>query len=266
MKEYRLYKMAWPEIKEAVGRIDAVLIPVGATEQHGRHLPVEFDHFSATQFCEMAAKKLNEKGKWVVVAPTIIYGCSWYHMKFPGTVTLSQKTFMEVVTEICQGLASHGFKNLIIVNSHGGNSAALTTCLTDLYAEKRIRVILAQWWSLAGTAIKELGITSPLIHAEEIETSIAMALGTDVRTGELTRACFNRRETHEAKGIPTSKHISYDMITPGSGVIIPMDYIDDISDSGVVGDACLATKEKGMKLVETINAKLVELVEDLSKK
>jgi len=242
---------------------DAVLIPVGATEQHGRHLPIEFDHFSANQLCETAAKALNERGKWVVVTPIINYGCSWYHMNFPGTISLSQKTFMEVVREVCDSLVHHGFKNLIAVNSHGGNTAALTTCLTDLYAERKTRVVLAQWWSLAGSAIKELGITSPLIHAEEIETSIAMALGADVRMEELTRACLNRRETHESKDIPTSKHIAYDMITPGSGVLIPMDYIDDISDTGVVGDACLATKEKGEKLVESIKAKLVELVEDL---
>lgn len=264
MKEYRLYKMTWPEIKEGIDKIDAVLIPVGATEQHGRHLPVEFDHFSATQFCELAAKDLNKnKGKWVVVAPTVNYGCSWYHMNFPGTISHSQRVFMDVVTEVCESLDHHGFKRLIAVNSHGGNSAALTTCLTDLYAEKKIRVVLAQWWSLAGSAIKELGIDSPLIHAEEIETSIALALGTDVRSEELSRACFSRKDKHEDKGIPISKHISYDMRTPGSGVIIPMDYIDEISDTGVVGDATLATKEKGEKLVKTINDKLVELVEDL---
>lgn len=264
MKEYRLYKMTWPEIKEAVKEVDAVLIPVGATEQHGLHLPVEFDHFSATQFCELAAKDLNEnKGKWVLVTPTINYGCSWYHMNFPGTISLSQRTFMDVVTQVCESVSHHGFRNLIAVNSHGGNTAALTTCLTDLYAEKRIRVALAQYWSLGASAIKDLGISSPLIHAEEIETSIGMALGTDVRMNDLSRACFSRRKTHEEKGIPTSSHIAYDMITPGSGVIIPMDFIDEISDTGVVGDATLASKEKGEKLVAAIKEKLIELVEDL---
>jgi creatinine amidohydrolase len=258
--------MTWPEIKENIDNIDAVLIPIGATEQHGRHLPVEFDHFSATQICERAAKDLNDKGKWVLVTPTINYGCSWYHMNFPGTISLSQRTFMDMVTEVCESLAHHGFKNLIALNSHGGNTAALLTCLTDLYAEKRIRVPLVHWWSLGAAMIKELGISSPLIHAEEIETSIGMALGSEVRTEELTRACFSRRETHESKGVSTSKHIAYDMITPGSGVLIPMDYIDDISDTGVVGDACLADKEKGEKLTGAINEKLIEFVEDLCRK
>ena len=266
MKEYRLYKMTWLEVKEGIEKIDAVLIPVGATEQHGPQMPIDFDHFSATQFCEAAAKAANERDKWVVVAPTINYGCSWYHMNFPGTVTLSQETFMKVVREVCESLAHHGFKNLIVLNSHGGNSAALTTCLTDLYAEKRIRVVLAQWWTLAAPMIKELGITSPLIHTEEIETSVGMALGTDVRMDRLVRDCFSRREVYEAKGIPTSRHIAYDGLTPGSGVIIPMDFIDDISPSGVVGDATLATREKGEKLVAAIVSRLVELIEDLSKK
>ena len=118
-------------------------------------------------------------------------------------------------------------KSLIVLNSHGGNSAALTTCLTDLYAENRIRVILAQWWTMIGSNIKELGIKTPLLHAEEIETSVMMALGANVRVDQLSRAGFDRQEIHQSKGIPTSKHIAYDYITPGSGVIIPPDYIDD---------------------------------------
>ncbi len=264
--EIHLHKMTWPEIKEGIEKIDAVLIPVGSTEQHGRHLPIEFDYFSATRFCEMAAQTLNQKGKWVVVAPPILYGCSWYHMQFPGTITLSQKTFMEVVKEVCESLAHHGFKNLIIMNSHGGNSAALTTCLNDLYAEKKIRVVLAQWFTLAAGAVKELEIKSPRLHAGEVETSIAMALGTDVRKQELTRACMNRRETHLAKGIPTSKHIAYDSSMPGSGVLIPMDYMKDITDTGVVGDACAATMEKGKRLVEVVNALFAELIEELGRK
>lgn len=264
MKEYKLYKMTWPEIKEGVEKTDAVFIPVGSTEQHGRHLPVECDHFTATHFCEVAAKSLTERGKWVLVAPAINYGCSWYHINFPGTISLSQKTFMEVVKDVCSSLAHHGFKNLIVFNAHGGNSAPLTTCLTDLYAEKGIRVALAQWWTFLADAIKEMGITSPLIHAEEVETSVAMAMGLEVRTEELTRDAFSRREIHETKGIATSKHIAYDGMTPGSGVTIPMDYIDDISDSGVVGDATLATKEKGVNFSQVIISGLVDFVEDLT--
>ena len=264
MKECKLYKMTWPEIKEGIEKIDAVFIPVGSTEQHGHHLPVECDHFTSTHFCEVAAKSLNERGRWVVVAPAINYGCSWYHINFPGTISLSQNTFMEVVKDVCSSLAHHGFKNLIVLNSHGGNSAALTTCLTDLYAEKGIRVAMAQWWTLIAEAIKELGITSPLTHAEEVETSIAMAIGLDVRVQELTRDAFSRREIHKTTGVANSKHIAYDGITPGSGVTIPMDYIDDISQSGVVGDATLATKEKGDNLSQVIISKLVDLIQDLA--
>jgi creatinine amidohydrolase len=264
MKEYKLYRMTWPEVKDGVEKIDAVFIPVGSTEQHGRHLPVECDHFTATHLCERAAKSLNERGKWVIVAPTINYGCSWYHINFPGTISLSQKTFMEVVKDVCISLAHHGFKNLIVFNAHGGNSATLTTSLTDLYAEKGIRVAIAQWWTFITETIKELGITSPLIHAEEVETSIAMALGLEVRVKELTRDAFSRQEVHKAKGVATSKHIAYDGITPGSGVTIPMDYIDDISHSGVVGDATLASKENGEKLSQEIISSLVDFVEDLT--
>ena len=263
MKEWRLYKMTWPEIKEGIKTIDAVLIPVGATEQHGRHMPVDHDYFTSTRLCEMAAKALCERGRWVVVAPTINYGCSWFHMNFPGTITLSQRTFMEVVKEVCESLLRHGFRNLIVVNNHGGNQAALTTCLNDLYAAKGIRVLFASGMDLAAEAIKELEMKGPLQHASEAETSIAMALGQDVRMNELTRDGLDRRKIHEAKRIPTSKHIAYDISIPGSGVFIPFDYTNDISNSGVIGDATLATKEKGQYLVEAITRKITELTEDL---
>jgi creatinine amidohydrolase len=263
LKEFRLYKMTWPEIRDGLEKINAVLIPIGSTEQHGHHLPIEFDHFFATQICEKAAKELLKKGKWAVVAPTINYGCSWYHLNFPGTVSLSQKTFMNVVTEVCESIARHGFKNLIIVNGHAGNTPALTTCLNDLYAQKKIRVCLNTAAGV-GPVIARLGVRSPLIHAEEVETSMGMALGVDVRMEKLTKDGFNRREIHQSKGIPSSRHIAYNGLTPGSGVIIPMDYIDEISDTGVVGDATLANRENGEKFIEAIIATLVELVEDLS--
>jgi creatinine amidohydrolase len=263
MKEFYLDKMTWPDIKEGIDKIDAVLIPVGSTEQHGCHLPLGFDHFFASQICEKAAQILLEKKRWAVVAPTINYGCSWYHMNFPGTVSLSQSTFMTVVKEVCESLARHGFKHLIVVNGHAGNSAALMTCLTDLYAEKKIRVCL-NTAAGAGSVINRFGIKSPLIHAEEVETSMAMALGVDVRMEALCRGGFDRREIHQSKGIPTSRHIAYDALVPGSGVFIPMDFIDDISDTGVVGDATSASEEKGRELVDAIVSTLVELVEDLS--
>ena len=76
----------------------------------------------------------------------------------------------------------------------------------------------------------------------------------------------SRREVHEAKGIPTSKHIEYGMVPSGSGVLIPPDYLDDISASGVTGDATLAAKEEGEKLIEVIRSRVVELVEDLGRK
>jgi creatinine amidohydrolase len=265
-KEHLLYKMSWPEISEATQKIDAVLVPVGSTEQHGRHLPIDFDFFSATRLCEICAKRLNDSGKWVVLAPTISYGCSWYHMKFPGTVTLTQDTFIRVVKEVCRSLSSHGLKNIILFNSHGGNSAALTVALTELYSENRIRVVLAQWFTLGNQVISDLGIKTPRLHAGESETSLAIALGAKIRESELTIACMDRQKIHAERGIPTSKHISYDPVRPGSGVIIPMDFIDDISETGVVGDATLGTLKKGEEIVKGVIEKLCELIQDLSQR
>ena len=196
MKEYLLDHMTWQELGDVLSQIDAVFIPVGATEQHGPHLEIRFDAFSASELCYRAARTLNEQGRWVLVAPTVNYGVSWYHRNVPGTITLSHETFRNVIKDICRSLTRHGFKNLIIVNTHGGNNSTLTSCLDELNAEERIRVIMAHWSSVAAPEIKRLGIETPSMHAGESETSLGYGLGMNVRRDKLSGTILNRMEKH----------------------------------------------------------------------
>lgn len=263
MKEYLLDHMTWQELHDARDKFDAVFIPVGATEQHGPHLEVRFDAFSASELCYRAAQTLNEQGHWVLVAPTVSYGVSWYHRNVIGTITLSHQTFGNMIKDICRSLTRHGFKNLIIVNTHGGNNSTLTSCLDELNAEDQIRVIMAHWAALAAPEIKRLGIETPSMHAGESETSLGYGLGMNVRRDKLSRTILNRKEKHRELGFPVSRHITYDPTMPGSRVSIPMDFIEQITDAGVIGDASLATEEKGQCIVSYINATLTEMVTEL---
>ena len=264
--EYRLGRLTWPQIKEILPNVNAVMVPIGSTEQHGRHMSVGTDHSSSQLLCEMIAQKAQEEGLRVLVAPTVNYGISWYHVNFPGTVTLSPQTFMSVVKEVCEGLIKQGFKNIILLNTHGGNTAALTVAINEVYEKLKNKVMLCHWWSLSAEVFRKRGVRTPLVHAEEAETSLALALGEPVVLEELARTAFDRKAVLEEREVATSKHIYYDLITPGSGVLIPMDYIDDISATGVVGDAAAATKETGEAMLVDILSKAVELIKDLNQK
>ena len=116
-----LEEMSWPEVAKLAKQKKTVLIPVGSIEQHGPHLPLNCDLTAAWEVSLRVARKIG-----AVVAPPIIPGVSTHHMPFPGTITLSPSTFIKVVKEYCASISRHGFKELVLVNGHGGNSASLT--------------------------------------------------------------------------------------------------------------------------------------------
>lgn len=266
MAEVFLNRMTSPEIRACIADIDAVLIPVGATEQHGPHLELSFDSSTAVELCRRTALAVQERGGRVLIAPEVHYGVSWYHMHHAGTMSLSHETFMSVIHDIVVSLATHGFRNLIIVNGHGGNSSALTTCLDQLYQKRHIRVLLAQWFTMATPEIKRLGMLSPMLHAGEAETSVGLALGMPVRIDKLPAEKHDRMEKLRQAGQPVSDCICYDPMSRGSGVLTPMDFIDDISDSGAIGDARLGSAEKGQQILAYTEQILTNLILDLAGK
>src|SRR5207244_5460052 len=138
-------------------------------------MPLDTDCFIARSLAVRAADLAEADGLSVLVAPTLNVTLSWYHMQFPGSIRLSTTTFFQVFREVCDSLVHHGFENLVAVNGHGGNIAALTVAVNHYFEQTGRRVFLVQWWDLAADALTE--IEGPLIHAEEAETSPALALG-----------------------------------------------------------------------------------------
>ena len=114
-----LNEMRWPEVKNVVKENTVVIIPVGSLEQHGMHLPLGTDTFTSMDWAKKAAERTHS-----IVAPVISVGLSEHHMGFPGTITLKPDTFSQVLFEACSSLSKHGFKKILIVNSHGGNDLA----------------------------------------------------------------------------------------------------------------------------------------------
>jgi creatinine amidohydrolase len=258
-------RMTWEEVDARIkGGVDAVLLPIGTTEQHGPHMPLDTDCFIARSLAARAAELGNEQGVSILVAPTLNVTLSWYHMQFPGTVRLSTTTFLQVFREVCDSLVHHGFENLVAVNGHGGNIAALTVAVNHYFETTGRRVFLVQWWDLASDVLAE--IEGPMIHAEEAETSLALALGQRVYEDRATRDAYDRGSAVKEAGLPWTSFGRYEMRARGPGVIVPMDMLRDIAPSGVVGDATKARLETGQLIVDALIPRMVQVCNEIAGK
>jgi creatinine amidohydrolase len=185
-------------------------------------------------------------------------------MQFPGSLRLSTTTFLHVFREVCDSLAHHGFERIVAVNGHGGNAAALTVAVNHYLETTGRRVFLVQWWELAADALAE--IEGPMIHAEEAETSLALALGQRVVMAEAARDAFDRGAAVKAAGLPWTSFGQYGMRHAGPKVVVPMDLLRDITESGVVGDATRATRETGERIVAAVVPRIVQVARELAGK
>lgn len=124
VKNY-LPHMTVPEVNDFLTRSDMVIIPIGAMEQHGLHLPIGTDFINGVEQCKLIAQQRD-----ILVAPVLMAGQSPYHMGFAGTITLKAETIIQVHMEAVQSLIHHGFKRFVILNAHTGNTA-VSTLLVD---------------------------------------------------------------------------------------------------------------------------------------
>ena len=160
-----------------------VVVPFGAVEQHGPHLPLSVDADHADRLAVMIAARLGQ----TLVAPTLRVGCSEHHMAFPGTISLSKATFESVCGDYCVSLARHGFARLLLISGHFGNFPVLAEALprlraavagrADVHAYVDTRAVIEAWRvavEAAGGEGKQVGG-----HADLAETSIMLALRPD---------------------------------------------------------------------------------------
>lgn len=145
IKNY-LPHMTTKEVGELLKKSDMVIIPIGALEQHGDHLPIGTDFINGVERSKLIAQERD-----VLVAPVLFVGQSPYHMQFPGTITLKAETIVQVHMEAIACLIQHGFRRFIIMNAHGGNKAITgyivdqvnqTTAATAVNFEEAIKPFL----------------------------------------------------------------------------------------------------------------------------
>ncbi|MBS1814628.1 MAG: creatininase family protein [Acidobacteria bacterium] len=244
----RLEEMTWEEVN-AVDRSTVVIVPFGAMEQHGPHLPLKTDALIG----EAIARRLDNfcDGK-LLVLPQQWLGFSTHHMRFPGTLTASAETFLALACDTISSIAGAGFSNIIVLNSHGGNAAALDVVLTkckSLYPSHRLLAVT--YWNAAATELAKLRESriGGMGHACELETSLVLAEQPNLV--HMDRARADGRW-------PASEFLAKDMLRGGSALYARR--FDEISDKGAVGDPTTASAAKGEAAFAVIVQTLARLV------
>jgi len=162
------------------GALRACIIPVAATEQHLEHLAMEQDWRSVSYIAESVAKNLTPQ---VIVADSVQVGVSEHHMKHPGTLTLQPGTFLAVVSDLIESTVRAGFRNVVVLNGHGGNVAPINGIFDQWLRKFQINLHFLSYWDVLNEAdaIKMLKSGHRLPedlpgHAQEFETSVALSL------------------------------------------------------------------------------------------
>jgi len=128
MKElYTMYEpktmdeMTWREVDGAIENgAETVILIVGATENHGPHLPLGTDTFGPLETAKRAVLRLEEQGIKALIAPPIPFGMSHHHLPFPGSVALGPDTLRNLIVDVCQSFVDHSFKRIVLVLGHSG--------------------------------------------------------------------------------------------------------------------------------------------------
>ncbi|MGC8792921.1 MAG: creatininase family protein [Bryobacteraceae bacterium] len=171
-----LWECTRKEFREALeeGRLKVVILPTGSTEQHNEHLAMIQDTGSATLVAQQAALRLYPH---VLVATPVAVGISPHWMDRKGTLTLRRETFLAVVYEICESLATHGVRSILILNGHGGNEAPLKESVDGFRRKLGIRLEVHSYWEAYTPEMAKRLLTTGRIpgHAAEFETSLALA-------------------------------------------------------------------------------------------
>ncbi len=169
-----LAEMSWEGVKEYLARDNRAILPLGATEEHGRHLGLGTDFIEAEAIARGAGEKTN-----VAVVPTLNYGMSHALLGFPGTLSLRPTTLIAVLEDLFRSLYRHGFHRVLVVNGHGGNTAALASAL-HLVADDLpdLCVKTFEWWTDQESYRVVIDKLGPQVgsHASPGETAFMLAV------------------------------------------------------------------------------------------
>ncbi|MGB8277149.1 MAG: creatininase family protein [Methylovirgula sp.] len=246
-------EMVWTDFKpEEMSDVIAVL-PVAAVEQHGPHLPLGVDLFLMQGYIDRVAERLPADLP-VLFLPIQSIGTSIEHSDFPGTLSLSATSLMQVLTEIGECVHRAGCRKLVLLNSHGGNAALVDSVAHDLRARLHMFVVMASWHRFGyPDGLFSADELAHGIHAGDIETSLMLSFRPDLVRMEAAEDFASESTALESDftwlraGRPT-----------GFGWMT-----QDLSASGAMGNAAAASAEKGEASADYGVTAFIELLQDV---
>ncbi|MEZ5081929.1 MAG: creatininase family protein [Bacteroidales bacterium] len=247
--KYLWAELTWPEAEEKLSTVDVAILPVGAIEQHGPHLPLDVDSFDADYLARRVAEACSDPKP--LVLPLIPYGVSYHHNDFKGTISISNDALAKLVYEVGLSLARNGIKKLLIINGHGDNKPTLQYAAQMINQDARIFTCV-DTGETSDFDIDKITETINDVHAGEVETSTSLATRSHLVKMDLA-----------VSSIPqfTTRYLNFSSVRG-----LPWyAYTKKFSETGVMGDPTKATAEKGEKIWEMMIAHLVVLVEDLKR-
>ena len=257
----KLEEMSWPEVAEVLKQPNVVILPAGSMEQHGLHLPLNVDSSCSAYIAEQTAIKVIEEHKiQVLVAPTVSYGETSSFRRYPGTIGISLDTLVGMIGDIVRSFMNQGFKNIVVVNGHSGNTIPIAEALRKASVDFPDAGLYAvNWWGLGFDVIPNIRKSEVGLHADELETSLSLVIQPenvhmekavkDMPSYSLSSRWVvpdlqqspNRVFYHSRKGFPKR---------PGEG-------------SGVMGDPTVASRETGEKIIAAVVDDLAKIIVEI---
>ena len=227
----------WVEIKEYINKNALIILPVGTVEEHGRHLPVETD----AKIAEEVAKAIGEEMKDEVpllVMPTVWSGYSPKEMmRWPGTMRLRTRVFIDMVYDICASLAEMGFKKIMMLDCHGQHAPMLNTVTKNIADNYGVYIAVTSPMTFSAKEFNEARKSKlgGVLHACEWETSLMLYFTDRVKMEEATDEDIMKYH---------SKFVAGDSAS-GEQMVVWSTWGLQKSRTGVYGDPTVATREMG---------------------
>lgn len=250
-----LHELTWPLIAQYLDTSDLVMVPIGATEQHGRHTPLLVDTAWASDVSEAVA--LREK---VLVAPPLHYGWSPHHLAYPGGITLRPETLTQVAVDVGESLLSHGFRKIVFVNGNRvANLPPLQIAMAKLRFSTGAYVAIIDTHLIARKEVCEAADNGrdASNHAGDVETSFMLhAHPALVREDEIV--AMEDRPLPQFAGTfpmdpPFDQNIAFHQATAA-------EYYEKTGGRGFFSNPGVATAEKGKRILDVTVERAAEFI------
>jgi creatinine amidohydrolase len=246
-----LPNLTWTTIRDLDKTEGVVVLPIGAIEQHGAHLPTATDALLAERMTVLALEKLPLEAK-VWRLPVQSYGKSNEHLGYAGTISLRAETLMMVLHDIASSVVASGFRRLCFVNAHGGNSALLAMMAREIRVATGLMVFNTFTNAGAPDPIEIPAVEAKYgIHANDWETSLVLHLEPDL--------------VDMSKAMRHYPDIAEGSVGLTGGAAVASWLTRDWSVNGVFGDPTLATPERGAARLEVATTALAKVLFEISR-